>query len=148
MGSNQATSESELIDQGIAVLKAALPSSWQTVRFPDERAEPTRADAVLNVGPTNQPARVVVEARKSFTPKDVDAVVGRAQLLSRVGGDVPFLVVAPWLSERSRYLLVAAGLNYIDLAGNIRISSNYPALFIFREPRSEAPKRPQSRLSL
>jgi hypothetical protein len=148
MAPNQPTSESELIESGIAVLKGVLPASWQVLQLPDERAQPNRADAVLNVGPANQVSRIVVEARKSFAPRDVDAVIGRAQLLTRVGGNVPFMVVAPWLSERSRSLLTGAGLNYIDLAGNIRIATDYPGLFVFREPKADAPKRPQSRLSL
>src|SRR5438094_2379556 len=126
MDPNAAQSESQLIDSGIAVLKQVLPSGWQIAPLPDDKADPRRADAILNIGAANQGmARVVVEARRSFTPRDVDGVLGRARLVSRVGGEVPFLVLAPWLSERSRARLIEAGLNYLDLAGNIRLSSAY-----------------------
>src|SRR6266851_1810502 len=131
-------SASDLIDSGIAVLKQILPSSWQVVRLQDDLSVPTRADAVLHIGPTNQVSRVVMEARKSFSPRDVDGVIGRAQLLSRVGGEVPYLVVAPWLSERSRSLLAEAGLNYVDLAGNIRVATNYPSLFVLKDSKTNA----------
>jgi hypothetical protein len=146
---SKSPSESELIDRAVAVLKESLPSTWTIARIQDDRAEPSRADAILQVGSSNQGmARIVVEARTSFTPKDVETVVGRARLLSRVGGEVPFLVVAPWLSERSRVLLAEAGLNYLDLAGNVRLTSTYPALFVFRESKTKGPSRPESRLSL
>jgi hypothetical protein len=142
-------SESELIDQAVAKLKESLPPTWPVSRIQDDSPESSRADAILQVGSSNQGvARVVVEARKTFSPKDVDTVVGRARLLRRVAGDVPFLVVAPWLSERSRGLLEEAGLSYLDLAGNVRLASTFPALFVFREPKADAPPRLQSRLSL
>ncbi len=118
-------SESDLIDRAVAKLKASLPASWPVNRLQEDSSEPSRADAILQIGSSNQGvARVIVEARKSFTPKDVDAAVGRARLLRRVAGEVPFLVVAPWLSERSRALLEQAGLNYLDLAGNVMNSRN------------------------
>ncbi len=149
MNTRPKLSEAQLIDQGIANLKEALPASWKVARIEDPNDTAQGADAMLTVGAVDQAqARVVVEARPSFTPKDVDAVLGRARLLRRVAGDVPLLVVAPWFSERSRTLLVEAGLNYLDLAGNVRLATNYPALFVYREPGVKAPKRVQSGVSL
>jgi hypothetical protein len=149
MNSERRVTEPQLIDQGLAILKQALPATWKVARMEDPKNDLQRADAILAIGAMDQAqARVVIEARTSFTPKDVDAVLGRARLLQRVAGDVPLLVVAPWFSERSRSLLVEAGLNYLDLAGNLRLATNYPALFVFREPGVRAPKRIQSGLSL
>ena len=112
MVSQPRLTEAQLIDQGIANLKEALPATWKVARLDDPNDNVQRADAILTIGAMDQAqVRVVVEARTSFTPKDVDAVLGRARLLQRVAGDVPLLVVAPWLSERSRTLLVEAGLN-------------------------------------
>ncbi len=149
MNSGPRLTEAQLIDQGIAGLKVALPATWKVARIEDPNDDVQRADAILTIGAVDQAqARVVVEARTSFTPKDVDAVLGRARLLQRVAGDVPLLVVAPWFSERSRTLLVEAGLNYLDLAGNVRLATNYPALFVYRDPGAKAPKRTQSGLSL
>lgn len=149
MNTERRVTEAQLIDQGVAILKQALPATWKVARIEDPKDDVPRADAILTIGAMDQAqARVVIESRTSFTPKDVDAVLGRARLLTRVAGDVPLLVVAPWFSERSRTLLVEAGLNYLDLAGNVRLATNYPALFVYREPAVKAPKRTQSGLSL
>src|SRR5487761_1336158 len=149
MNTGSRVTEAQLIDQGIAILKQALPATWKVARIEDPKDDVQRADAILTIGAMDQAqARVVIEARTSFTPKDVDAALGRARLLNRVAGDVPLLVVAPWFSERSRTLLVEAGLNYLDLAGNVRLATNYPALLVYREPGVKAPKRAQSGLSL
>lgn len=40
------------------------------------------------------------------------------------------MVVAPWLSSRTQELLVAEGMNYIDLTGNALVRLENPALFI------------------
>ena len=40
------------------------------------------------------------------------------------------LVVAPWLSGRTREVLAAEGINYIDLTGNARIEAASPGLFL------------------
>jgi len=149
MNTERRVTEPQLIDQGLAILKQALPATWKVARMEDPKNDLQRADAILAIGAMDQAqARVVIEAKTSFTPKDVDAVLGRARLLQRVAGDVPLLVVAPWFSERSRSLLVQAGLNYLDLAGNVRLATNYPALYVFREPGVKAPKSIQSGLSL
>jgi hypothetical protein len=142
-------SEPQIIDQGIALLSETLPSNWTVARLQDGKDDTNRADAILSLGPTNQgTVRVVIEAKTSFTPKDVDAAVGRARLLQRVAGELPILVMAPWLSERSRQMLIQAGLNYLDLAGNMRLASTYPPLFIYRDPAAKPPKSAQSMLSL
>jgi hypothetical protein len=93
-------------------------------------------------------ARVVVEARSSFEPKDVQGVADQVRLLRRVAGDVPFLVIAPWLSDRSRRLLTVAGIGYLDLAGNVSLAANYPALYVHRELQGPPPKRTSSLPSL
>jgi hypothetical protein len=149
MDTKRPKSEAQIIDEAVALLKQALPTSWKVERIQDVQDDEKTPDAILSIGATNQAtARVVIEARTSFTPKDVDAVLGRARLLQRVAGDVPLLVVAPWLSERSRGLLIEAGLNYLDLAGNIRLATSYPAIFIDRDQGAQAPKRMQGSLSL
>jgi hypothetical protein len=142
-------SEPQIIDQGIALFIETLPSNWTVTRLQDDKDDTNRADAILSLGPSNQGlVRVVIEAKTSFTPKDVDAAVGRARLLQRVAGELPILVMAPWLSERSRQMLIQAGLNYLDLEGNMRLSSTYPPLFIYRDPAAKPPKSAQSTLSL
>ncbi len=136
-------SESEILERGVALLKESLPASWQVQRVLDDQGDDSLADAVLNITGTQVGLRVVVEVKRSFTPKDVTAAVRQARLLKQVAGNVPVLVIAPWLSDRSRTLLTEAGINYLDLSGNARFASDYPTVFIYRETTATAPTRPQ-----
>ena len=43
---------------------------------------------------------------------------------------IPILLVAPWLSSRTRELLASEGVNYLDLTGNALLQLENPALFI------------------
>ncbi|HWC15361.1 MAG TPA: hypothetical protein VG929_12335 [Actinomycetota bacterium] len=53
-------------------------------------------------------------------------------LLKRLRGVAghPILVVAPYISPRSRELLVDEGANFLDLTGNLRLVLNNPAVFV------------------
>ncbi|HEX2071398.1 MAG TPA: helix-turn-helix domain-containing protein [Thermoleophilaceae bacterium] len=91
-------------------------------------------------------ARLVVEARERFEPRDVERLgMGLLRKLRQIN-DVPVLVVASWLSPRTRELLAAEGLNYLDLTGNAQIRLNAPALFLSSEgsARNPAPVPPGS----
>jgi hypothetical protein len=140
-------SESEILERGIMLLKDLLPANWHVQRQADE-SEDALGSAILNVGGPQGVARVVVEVKRTFNPRDVDAVTRQARLLNRVAGAVPVLVMAPWLSDRSRLLLAGAGINYLDLAGNVRFNSDYPAIFIERKTNASGPRSSQSLPSL
>src|SRR5205814_10040106 len=71
---------------------------------------------------------LLVEAYRRFTPRDVDRVLGgTSRLMRRVLRD-PVVVVAPWLSPRSRQVLAEHGFNYIDLTGNVRLKVPRPSI--------------------
>ena len=59
-----------------------------------------------------------------------------------MGGNVPLLVVAPWLSKRTQELLAEQEINYIDLTGNALLQLDSPALYLqtVGESRNPAPK--------
>ena len=61
---------------------------------------------------------------------------GVARSLRALASHIPVLVVAPWLSPRTQELLVAEGINYLDLSGNARLQLDNPALFRSRSARS------------
>ena len=64
---------------------------------------------------------IAVQAYSRFTPKDADRIVSGVSQLMRSMRDQPILVVAPWLSPRSRELLIEQRINYLDLTGNARV---------------------------
>jgi hypothetical protein len=128
-------SESEILERGIQILKQIVPDAWE-VKLEDgpDGSVGKRGDAMLSIAVAKQHhLRTIVDARRSFAPRDVGTVLGgKKALLQRVQGELPFMVVAPSLSDRARALLAENGYNFLDLAGNVRISSNFPPIYIDR----------------
>jgi len=82
---------------------------------------------------------VSVTATGSFSPRDV----------RRLGVNAGRLVVAPFLSPRSRGVLESGGYSYLDLTGNICLRVERPAVYIKLQgaDRDPAPTaRPPARL--
>ncbi len=139
--------EGDVLEQGITLLRDTLPGKWQVELQPDDHGD-SLADVILNIGGPQGAVSTVVEVKRTFSPKDVDAVVRQARLLNRITPGVPVLVMAPWLSDRSREMLTKAGVNYLDLTGNARFTAEYPLVFIYRESNARGPKRRQPTYSL
>ncbi len=133
---NWSNREDELVDQGIAWLREALPASWEVSR--SERAvagtaEPARVpNAAVEVRAGDGAwATLAVEARLTFSPRDAELLLSRlARSLHALAGHVPILVIAPWLSPRTQEILTVDGINYLDLTGNARIQLDNPALYL------------------
>jgi len=139
--------EDEVLERGMTLLRSWLPSNWQVERAVEDQAD-SPADVILNVSGPQGTVRAVLDVKRAFNPKDVDGVARQARLLRRVAGSVPVLVMAPWLSERSRMLLTQAGVNYLDLAGNAHFVSDFPTVFIDRQTTAGGPERLQVMPSL
>ncbi|WP_431905271.1 hypothetical protein [Micromonospora carbonacea] len=74
---------------------------------------------------------IVVEAKTSFAPRDVAKTEQRIpHMVRRAMGNPVVLVVAPWLSPRSRALLEERGYSYVDLTGNVHLRADRPAVFV------------------
>lgn len=91
---------------------------------------------------------LVLDAEVKLTPPRTRAEVGA--LPSVQSGSVP-VIVAPFLSPAVRDELARAGWSYWDATGNMRISSDDPAVWIDRvgalrdpEPRVDGPQRLRS----
>jgi hypothetical protein len=87
-------------------------------------------------GPGDKAASIIVETKSRLDPQNVESLVaGRRAASSR-----PILVVAPFLSPRTRERLAASGFNFVDLTGNIRLALSKPALFIDARGADENPE--------
>ncbi len=72
-----------------------------------------------------------VEAKSALEPRDVERLVpGAMRTVRELAGNIPVLVVAPWLSKRTQELLTADDINFIDLTGNARIELANPTVYI------------------
>jgi hypothetical protein len=136
-----------IIQEAAKALEDRLPSGWRLRRVSREtRVGKGRvADALVTLtGPSDQAASLVVETKSRLEPRNVEGLAGQ-----RADSSKPVLVVAPFLSPRTRELLAASGLNFADLTGNIRLVLSKPALFIDARGADENPTpTPRERNSL
>jgi hypothetical protein len=141
-----------VLEQGLALLKSSLPKSWEVLTTREGRSSARQmADALVTLRTsTMMSPRIVVEAYQAFAPRDVNRVVGgRSDVLRELSGGSPVLVMAPWLSERSRSLLKNEGINYLDLTGNVWLElSGMPGLFIDRVAKVQGGRSRQSEVNL
>lgn len=152
MQTNSVISETDLISRAVAWLDERLPEGWEVERVgPDGNTPPDGPlgdDAVLYIrSPNRTNGTLAVQARPSLEPREAALLLpSLAQTLRRLAGSTPVLVVAPWLSGRTRQLLKEQDINYIDLTGNALLSLSSPGLFISADgaARNPAP-RPRGR---
>ena len=103
-------------DSVIELLRTLLPSGWELT---DEPRDAAGDAAVITLKLSNSFARMLVEARRDFTPRDVASVLGgRIAQIRTMAGQISILIVAPWLSPQARERLAAENINYLDLASN------------------------------
>ncbi len=141
MPANTQQSENELIDWSVSWLRQRLPTAWSIERSQRQPAEDAgRAGAVIKVQAPNVYATLTVEAKRSVAPRDVEALLGRVgRQLRALAPHVGILVVAPWLSARTRELLSDEDMNYLDQTGNASIRLENPAVFIRTEGSTRDP---------
>jgi hypothetical protein len=89
-------------------------------------------DSVVEVSDGGSLGRLMVEAKTTFGPRDVDTLLGGINRTLRRLTSAEVLVIAPSLSTRTRELLASSGINYLDLNGNVRIQLSRPGLFVER----------------
>jgi DNA-binding transcriptional ArsR family regulator len=141
MAANKPSRENDLIEAAISWLRDRVPASW-TVDLSSREVGTGegRADATIELRSPNLYATFAVEARRSLGPREVDRLFGSVgRTLRALSPNIPVLVVAPWLSARTRELLAAEGVNYIDLTGNALVRLDNPALFIRTEGAARDP---------
>jgi hypothetical protein len=112
-------------------LERRLPRAWRTrlAREPRlRRGNRTVApDALITIqAPDGTRAKLLVELKSRVEPLDVEGVLRQ---LRAYGAGVP-LIVARFLSPRTRERIVELGGNYADATGNMRLVLDSPALFI------------------
>jgi hypothetical protein len=117
------------LDAAVAVLRARLAGYWIVT------ATNGKSPILSFVGPAAGFDSAVVVADR-VDPRDV----GRLTIKGR-----PTVVVAPWLSPRTRELLVDGGVGFVDLTGNIDVRDPGSGFFLSavgaeRDP-NPAPRR-------
>src|SRR5574337_158169 len=140
MDGNKRYSETNTISVVLESLTKRLPSSWTTITElePIREGWRRRADAVVLLqGPDGVTVRLAIEAKREVEPRTVGQVVDSFRDFE---GAVP-LVVAPYLSLRTRELLKARGCGFADTTGNVWLSIPRPAVFIETIGATKSPIR-------
>lgn len=98
------------------------------------RAQPGQPDWVMKVDVAGRPWHLAVQARLHAQPRDVrNTLLGLRNFLAHYKSKNGYgVLMAPFLSEESAGLCVAAGMGYADLAGNARLSFDH----VFIESRA------------
>ena len=142
--------EESLLNEALAMLKERLPPSWSVEEVTYTSAEgPT--DQLWGIrGPSSSGRDLIVEARTELSPRAVKVMLGGG-LLKRLRGVAgqPILVVAPYISPRSRELLVEEDVNFLDLTGNLRLVLTNPAVFVETQGADKDPsEKPRPKAGL
>ncbi len=131
----------DLVDDVYKILRTRLPSSWklQFTPRPSLNSESDRSNFLLEITSQNgMKAAIDVAMKRRIDPKDVSWL---ADSLGRTVGANRFIVVAPYVSPRTRELLTNADIGYADATGNFRLELEKPMMFIALDGANSDPWR-------
>ena len=123
-GMRNVLSSGTVLWQALEGLRRRLPPGWTAEE---------RADALRLSGPDRRSVDLPIVARKGLVPRDVPALLTRAEL--------PVMVVSSYLGERARELLAQGGASYADATGNVRVVVSSPAIFLEGVGAEQDPER-------
>jgi hypothetical protein len=141
------SSEQELLKRAFNLLGGLLSDGDMklTLQTTPEGAGDSGSDAIWDIQAVSFHCQLLVQGFSRFIPRDVDRVLGgNHSLVRRVVRD-PIVVVAPWLSPRSRELLRERGFNYLDLTGNVLVRIPRPSLYLRLDGAQQDPNPPAKR---
>jgi hypothetical protein len=142
------TSEAQLLDAAIELLSRRLPSDWALEKA-SVGDDPEPRDLIIKGPNAASQALVLVEARPDVSARDVQVLMGGPwKRWRRQAGNQPIVLIAPYIGPRVRELLTEESVSYLDLTGNVRISLNYPSIFIELQGAQLDPSRTKPRVGL
>ena len=153
---NSSILETTLIDAVVRDIRDRLPSRWslfnreEELRVDQGIGRRRMIDAILELrDPQGISTSIVVDVKSTVVePNRVSFAAETLQEVARLmsGQDrqiaVPVpMMLSPFFSPLARERLVAAGISYADSTGNLRLSSDRPAIFIETQGQDRNPFR-------
>lgn len=140
MSANRPAGENEIVDRAVAWMRERFPANWEVER--SSRADLGGLDAAIDLkSNTGMSTTMLVEAKRTFTPRDADRLLeGMTRAYRAMLPYVPILAVAGWISPRAQERLRAEGIGYIDLTGNAWLTLENPTVFISAQGSSRNPR--------
>lgn len=135
--------ELHLLEAGLNRLQALLGNQYQVAPHGDQVDEGLGSDRVVDIRDVvgGNDGVVLVEAVRVLTPAEaVNRLGPRVRLLRQLTeGKAAVLVVAPWLSPRTRAVLDEQGFGYLDLTGNVSFRLERPAVVLRLQGQDRQP---------
>jgi len=125
-------SGNSLLNRGLVQLGSRLPAGWNIERVMNQaQGRPLRADALLTVrAPDGTEGTILVEMKSRLTASGAAALAPKIRAMAAEIGADTGIVMTGYLSPLARERLTQAGLSFLDLAGNVRVSLDRPGLLI------------------
>jgi hypothetical protein len=135
--------EQELLQALLIILKKRFPPAWEISLEPMRVLDRFEVDAVLAIhAPDGVTGCLLVEAKNANSVTINNWLVRQSQLSDDKHFPVSqWLVVAPYVSPIMRERLKKVGISYVDMTGNLYVTSNHPAVFLMQEGASTNPWR-------
>lgn len=132
----------EKIGTPVDQLCATLPAGWQLELQPEvevrRHERRSQLDALLTMrAPDGTQAIWAVAWKSGSEPRQIDLAIAQLHMMT----ELPGLVIAPFLSEESRRRIVAAGMSYADMTGNVRLVHDRSAVFVLTTGAERNPER-------
>lgn len=118
-------SDSELVGWARQRIAELLPDTWAAESLPAESGTRLPDLSFTIRAPDGTTGRLVVEAKSQSDPKQAQAAIAR---LKRYGASA--VLVAPFLSRRTRDVLEDAAVGYADMTGNVLLRMDRPSLYV------------------
>jgi hypothetical protein len=123
----------------------ALPDGWSADALETDTVADRGIDGLITIrSPDGSASNLVFEAKSRTNPASSELVASQLQAYIEDSGVDGALLAAPWLSPRTRALLEARGINYIDATGNLRLVLKRPAVFLATQGATRDPAPPRN----
>jgi hypothetical protein len=141
--------EQDLLERGLGWLREVLHPvvSVEPLNMgsPEPDVSPvvpdSGADMIVTLSDSGGYSRLLLEAKRNLSPLEARTVLtDKVNLMHRLTGQAAVLVVAPWLSPRTRAELRDRGFGYLDLSGNVWLRLSRPTVLIDKEGAQRDPQ--------
>ncbi len=125
-------SEAEILRRCMLSLRSIIPDSW-TLSSEDKSLDSADSglDAKLTItAPDGGSAHFGIEVKATVQRRDVRALASRFRAAATTTPDTLYLVASRYLSPPVRQALVEQDVSFVDVTGNLSISSDRPPIVL------------------
>lgn len=125
--------EADVLRVALDFLRKRVPASWKLDATVNPPGRGLPVDAELRIrAPDGAEITALVEAKRLLNTRDVPIALEQLQRAASRRGeqDVVLVLVARYIAPATRERIVSAGAGYVDLTGNLYLTSDRPALLL------------------